>query len=90
MAKYEIHNAHINHQHINGASKAVLQEQADIIENKLLQASGNLAVSQQMALGPSNGFLTEASDALGEAISALLKVKQVLGLETNLSESSQS
>jgi hypothetical protein len=57
-----------------------LQEQADIIESKILQVAGSLAVFAHM----NKLHLDQEADNLGEAINALLEIKQELGLTSNL------
>ena len=58
--------------------RQTLQQQTDIIEAKILQVAGELVISTL----PS----ASVQDSLGEAISALIKVKLTLGLHTNLTE----
>jgi hypothetical protein len=60
----------------------LLQEQTDIIESKLLQAGGALALLAMMR----SETAQEAGVCIGEAMSALLKIKKELDLDTNLSE----
>jgi hypothetical protein len=64
---------------------AVLQTQADIIENKILQAAGALRV-MSVGLPYVNPNLDEADNCLGDALTALLALKKELGLHSKLSQ----
>lgn len=64
-----------------------LQEQVDIIEERILRVGGYLALLAAIGgtgLPDSARDLTEHANNLGEAMNALLEVKQELGLASNL------
>lgn len=67
---------------ISVMDKQKLQEQADIVEDRILRVAGYLALAARFR--GTDTQLGEQADNLGEAMNALLEIKQELGLTTNL------
>lgn len=83
MAKYEIHNAHINHQHIEKDTpmdKELLQRLTNIIEGNLVNMKGAVMVLPV----PHSAINTKMHIYLDKAMYALLEVKRELGLTSQL------